>query len=42
MAATGVADSSLTTFTIKANGSALSGSFRIEYIDIRRMKVIPT
>ncbi|WP_276669371.1 type VI secretion system tip protein VgrG [Thalassolituus oleivorans] len=37
MAATGVADASLTTFTIKANGSALSGSFRIEYIDIRRM-----
>ncbi len=37
MAATRVDDASLTTFTINVNGQALSGEFRLEYLDIRRM-----
>jgi Rhs element Vgr protein len=37
MTVTRVSDASLTTFTLKANGRALSGDLSIEYIDIRRM-----
>lgn len=32
-----VSDTSLTTLTLKANGTVLSGEFRVEYVDIRRM-----
>lgn len=37
MPATRVQNASLTTFTIKVNGQALSGEFQLEYLDIRRM-----